>query len=319
MRTFLARHWFLLSLGFGLLLALYWPDALRLATAYWEPNLAVAASLFLIALTMPSGALAAELRSPWAAGWAVVLSYGLVPLAAFALGLVTAEQDVRIGLILIACVPCTLSSAVIWTRLAGGNEATALLAVMGTTFTSWFLTTAWLLGLTGAEVQLDIGDMVVKLVLTLIVPVLAAQALRLLSAIGRVVERHKPALGAVSQLFTLAIVLKAGVGVGDKLRAQGAAEVPALLGWSAALAVVLHLLAVAAGMLTGRLWGFDRGRQIAIAFAASQKTLPVSLMLYDQYFQARFPFAVVAVVAYHIGQLLLDTVIATRISKRTAI
>ena len=41
--------------------------------------------------------------------------------------------DVRIGLILVASVPCTLSTAVLWTRLAGGNEATALLTAMGTT------------------------------------------------------------------------------------------------------------------------------------------------------------------------------------------
>jgi predicted Na+-dependent transporter len=47
-----------------------------------------------------------------------------------------------------------------------------------------------------------------------------------------------------------------------------------------------------------------------VAFAASQKTLPVGLVLYDQYFREEYPFAVMPVLAYHVGQLLVDTVFA---------
>ncbi len=315
MPSFLAKHWFLLTLALGLTAALIRPEAWRPVTEYWEPNVAVAFSLFLIAWTMPTGALLAEMRQPWASTWAVLLSYGLVPISAGLLGLLAPDPSVRIGLILVASVPCTLSSAVLWTRLAGGNEATALLTVMGTTFTSWFATTALLFWLTGAEVELDVADMMAKLVVTLIVPVIAGQGLRLLSICVRFVERHKPAFGVVSQLLILGIVLKAGVSVGEKLHAASADAVPTIFLWSVALAVVLHLFALGSGMLTGRWLGFERGRRIAIAFASSQKTLPVALVLYEQYFKARFPYAVMPILFYHVGQLLLDTLIAKRLSK----
>ena len=79
------------------------------------------------------------------------------------------------------------------------------------------------------------------------------------------------------------------------------------------LAVALHLFALWSGLVSCRWLGFDRGRQIGVAFSASQKTLPVSLMLYEQYFMDRFPYAVMPIIFYHLGQLLLDTVIANRL------
>ncbi|HZZ81962.1 MAG TPA: bile acid:sodium symporter [Gemmataceae bacterium] len=314
MRSFAARHWFLIVLALGLVAAFVVPEPLGYLTQYWEPNIAVGLSLFLIAWTMPGGSLVAEMRRPFASLWAVILSYGLVPVSASLLGTL-APEDVRVGLVLVACVPCTLSSAVLWTRLAGGDEATALLAVMGTTFTSWFLTTALLFWLTGAEVELDIGDMMVKLVATLILPVIVGQGLRRIPACSHFAQRHKTAFGVVSQFLILAIVLKAGVSAGEKLHAGGLSEAPVIFLWSVVLAVALHLFAVFAGIWSGRLLGFSAGQQIAIAFAASQKTLPVSLMLYDQYFKPQFPYAVLPLLSYHVGQLLLDTLIARRMAR----
>jgi sodium/bile acid cotransporter 7 len=226
-----------------------------------------------------------------------------------------APESVRIGLILVASVPCTLSSAILWTRLAGGNEATALLTVLGTTFLSWFLTTAWLKILTGAVVELDAVAIRLDLVLSLIVPVVLGQALRLIPACSRGADRYKLLLGAISQCFVLAIVLKAAVTVGDKLQEDSVANASAIFAWSLSLSVTLHLLTLAVGMVTSRWLGFDRGRQIAIAFSASQKTLQVSLVLYEQYFKEKFPFAVMPLLFYHIGQLLLDTVIAQQMAK----
>jgi solute carrier family 10 (sodium/bile acid cotransporter), member 7 len=314
MPSFLARHWFLIVLAFGLGLALLAPGTLQRATVYWEPRRTVALSLFLIAWTMPTRSLVTELRQPYASLWAVCLSYGLVPVSAWLLGYLAPVPDVQVGLILVSAVPCTLSSAVLWTRLAGGNEATALLTVMGTTFTSWFLTTAILSWLTRTAVELDVLAMMLDLVLSLIVPVLLGQALRLVPPCARFAERHKVFLGGLAQLLVLAILLKAGVKVGEKLHADLGWNVAAIFVWSIVLAVGMHLLAVAIGMASSCWLGFDRGRQIAVAFSASQKTLQVSLMLYDQYYMAEFPFAVMPLLFYHVGQLLFDTVIAKRMA-----
>src|SRR5262245_22505455 len=137
MTAYLARRWFLLTLATVVGLALAVPAPVVSATAWLDPRAAIAVALALIAFTMPSRSLLGELAWPWAALWAVIVSYGFLPAAGLVLGELSPLPDLRIGLLLAACVPCTLASAVLWTRLAGGNEATALLATLLTTFLSW--------------------------------------------------------------------------------------------------------------------------------------------------------------------------------------
>ena len=79
------------------------------------------------------------------------------------------------------------------------------------------------------------------------------------------------------------------------------------------LCLGVHLAALFFGLVSSRLLRFERSNQIAVAIAGSQKTLPVALSLFDTYFVAGYPLAVVPLVFYHVGQLLLDTVIAERL------
>src|ERR1051325_7586867 len=310
MRAFLVKHWFLSFLALAVGFTLWMPAVVHPVTAFWEPRLTMGASLFLMAFTMPTRSLVAEFHRPYASLWAVFLSYGLVPASAWLIGLATADVDLRIGLILISAVPCTLSSAILWTRMAGGNEATALLTVMGTTFTSWFLTTAWLYVLTGTTTRFDLFAVAFDLIVGLIVPVMIGQALRRIPWCKQIAERHKLFISTLSQLCVLAIILRAGVSVGEKLHGQNADGATEIFAWGIGLAVALHLFALGSGLVTSRWLGFDRGRQIAVGFSASQKTLQVSLVLYEQFYKAEYAYAVIPLLFYHVGQLLLDTIIA---------
>src|SRR5262249_25493788 len=134
---FLARRWFLLLLGAGLALALGLPGVLK----PWAERLplrgAVALSLFLTAWGLEGSRLGGALTRRWAALGALALGYGLVPALAWAAGPLLPLPDLRLGLLVIASVPCTLASAVLWTRLAGGNDALALLIVVLSTGLSW--------------------------------------------------------------------------------------------------------------------------------------------------------------------------------------
>src|SRR5439155_9013964 len=96
MLAWLGRYWFLLALATGLTVGLLWPEALGPATAWLEPDAAVVIALFLMACTLPSRSLAAELARPWAALWALLLSYGLLPAAAWWLSFYLAP-DFRVG------------------------------------------------------------------------------------------------------------------------------------------------------------------------------------------------------------------------------
>jgi sodium/bile acid cotransporter 7 len=314
-KELLRKRWFLLLLLAGLTLACLRPQWLKPATAWLEPRLIVAVSLFLMAWGLESRSLFQALARPLPALWALFISYSALPALAWSASRLLPVADLRLGLLIIASVPCTLASAVLWTRLAGGNEAMALLAVFLTTATSWLATPAWLAFAAGTSVVLDTPAMMRSLVLVLIVPVGLGQLSRAVGPLARTAARHRALLGAVSRLFIFGMILRAAVDVSDRLSERSTSLT---LGWMAAagaLCIAVHGIALAGGLWSSRLLKIDRADRIAIAFACSQKTLPVSLYLFDAYFKDSYPLAVVPIAFYHISQLVVDTFVADMLAR----
>jgi len=306
----LSRYWFLLLLLAGLSLAAARPEWLRPWVNWLEPRLMVGTALFLMAWGLESRRLLDALLRPWAALWALLISYGLLPVLAWVAGGLLPEADLRLGLMIAASVPCTLASAVLWTRLAGGDEATALLAVLLTTCTSWLATTAWLALTTGAAAALDTTDLMTGLLGVLVLPVGLGQLGRARAPLRQAAERFKPIGGVLSRLLIFSIILRAAVDVSAKLAEKAATLTLPALFTVAVLCLGAHLAALGTGFWTGRWWGLERPQRIAVAFACSQKTLPVALFVFDRYFKEAYPLAVVPLVFYHVGQLVVDTFIA---------
>src|SRR5581483_10814944 len=145
-------------------------------------------------------------------------------------------------LLIFASVPCTLASAAIWTRMAGGNEAIALLVTMLTTATSWLATTAWLAWTTGADTSVDTSGMMQGLALVLILPVGIGQAIRAVPALARSAYRLRLPIGVASRLLIFVMILRAALDVRDRLveQAEALALVPVLA--TGVLSVGTHLL-----------------------------------------------------------------------------
>lgn len=314
-RGFFVQRWFLCALFAGVSLALWLPHFFEPWTRHVPPAWVIGCALFFMAWTMPTRSLAGELRRPWAALWALAISYGLVPLLAWCTGHLPMAEDLRVGLLLTASVPCTLASCVLWTRLAGGNEATALLVVLAGTSSSWLITPLLLTWMTGTQVALPVARMMADLAITLVVPVGLGQALRLAPAAARVADRYRTPFGYIAQLLVLLIILKATASLGLSLQTGAALPIEFIVG-SAAYSLGLHLVALFAGLWSSGSFGIDEPRCRAIAFAGSQKTLPIALLLFNGYFAAQFPLAILPLLFYHVGQLVLDTLIAERM-KRT--
>jgi sodium/bile acid cotransporter 7 len=315
MKAFLAKRWFLLLLVSGIGLACWRPHDLRPVTRGLELRLLVAAALFLMASGLESRRLAGSLLRPLPALWAVFISYGAVPASAWLTGRLLPD-DFRIGLMICASVPCTLAAAVLWTRMAGGSEGTALLVVLLTTCTSWLVTTAWLVVGTGQSVRLDPADMMRDLALILIVPVALGQLSRAAGPLARTASRYQRVLGVISQLVIFTVIFKTAVDVSGSLRERP----PEVTAWPVAATAVLclgtHLAALAGGLWSGKVLGFDRPSRIAVAFAGSQKTLPVALLIFDTHFRESYPLAVLPLMFYHVGQLIVDTFIADGLAAR---
>src|SRR5262245_44982258 len=168
MRAFLARHWYLLLLAAGLALACARPGWLRPATDRLPLRPVVALTLFLMAWTLEGRRLCQVAARPGPALFALAVSALALPGLAWLAGLGFASADLRLGLLLIAAVPCTLSSAVLWTRLAGGNEALALWITALTNGLGWLVAPAWLLLATGVEATPDAAGMMAALAAVLV-------------------------------------------------------------------------------------------------------------------------------------------------------
>ena len=307
MAAFLARRWFLLAVLAGGCVAVLRPEWLHW-TRRADLQVVMACALFLTAVTLESRSLLRALARPGPAVWAAAVSYTAVPLLGWLLGGLLPQEGLRVGLMIAACVPCTLASAVLWTRMAGGDEAAALLSTLLTTGLSWLLTTGWLALATGTTAEIDAARMMGDLALTLVLPVAAGQLLRSIPNLARTATRHKRGAGVVGRLLVLLVILRAVTDAGERLAVTEGFGVGGFL-LTAAVCLGTHLLALVGGMWGGRALKFGRGACIAVAFAGSQKTLPVSLYLFEAYYRA-FPLAVVPIVCFHVGQLVADTFVA---------
>src|SRR5262249_23392974 len=120
MKQFLTRQWFLLTLLGGLVVAAVFHAELKEWVALLPEQYVVAGALFLMAVGLEARSLGRAVSRPWPALWAVLISYAVLPPLAAGFGLLLpGREDYRLGLLIVASVPCTLASAIVWTRRAG--------------------------------------------------------------------------------------------------------------------------------------------------------------------------------------------------------
>jgi sodium/bile acid cotransporter 7 len=258
--------------------------------------------------------------------WATAVTYIVVPLAAWPLVGWQLTPDFAAGLMIAASVPSTMAAASVWTRRAGGNDAVSLLVTLITNGACFLVTPVWLtLVLSGDArsarpgVELNAVDMMQDLMVSALLPIAAGQLCRLIPLGAAVADRRKVVCGVVAQLCILAIVLLTAIKGGPRVRAgaEAVGGVGAIaLVWACCIA--LHLAAMAVAVAGARLFGFSRPDRIAVAFAASQKTLPIGVSIANTFANYGLPFAVFPILMYHASQLFIDTAIADRIAASPA-
>jgi solute carrier family 10 (sodium/bile acid cotransporter), member 7 len=308
MREFFGRRWFLIVLACVLAAGMAAPEAAKPVADSVPRSWVVAGVLFLMALPLDIHAMWRVARAPCAPALAIGMNYLFLPPAAWLASFLLPGQ-LATGLIVAATVPCTLASAVVWTRRSGGNESVALFVTVFTNLACFLVTPAWLRLLTAKSVTIPFGDMVVHLALLVVLPIVLGQAVRAFAAVRRWAARWKLALGVVAQLGILSIVFVGAVDSGLRL-GQTNVTVSALH-WITMIAAVLalHLAALFAGFRIARGVGIARPDAQAVGIAGSQKTLMVGLEIAVEYYGG---LAILPLVVYHVAQLLVDTVIADR-------
>jgi sodium/bile acid cotransporter 7 len=315
MRRTLQRHWFLASLISLLAAGIAWHGPLE-SLADWMPqNYLVASVLLVMSLGLDTRTMWNSVRRPTAAALAVTINLGVVPPLAWLAGRFV-DSSLAEGMIVAATVPCTLASAAVWTRRAGGNDTIAVLTTMATSLTCFIVTPAWLtllVGRTGGPQQ-EFGQLVLRLALVVVLPIVLGQVLRSVPVVRAWVTRGAQALTLYAQLGILAMVFIGAVACGRQIEGLGAGLAPQAgsIVMMSALVATVHTVAWWTGFWSAGRLGLSQADQTAVAFAGSQKTLMVGLAIAVDF----GGLAILPMVAYHVEQLVIDTLLAEWLRKR---
>ncbi len=312
MLTFLVRRWFLCALAIVLVVGMAWPERLESLTRWAALRYSIVAGvLFLMALPLQARTITDALRHPLPAALASLLNLWMIPLLAWGLvALVPRElfdEATRYGILVAATAPCTLASASVWTRRAGGNDAVAMMVTVTTNLVCFVVTPAWLWAMTGAAAEIDVSAMVRKLGLLVVLPMAAAQLLRLSRTVGDAAVRHKRVLSILAQCGILSMVFLGAIQTG--LRLVRSSAWPSAADWLLLIAAVsaLHLSVLLMGRPVAKRLGINRRDGVAIAIAGSQKTLMVGLQI-----AMDLGWSIIPMVVYHVSQLAIDTIVTDR-------
>ncbi|MFN0055508.1 MAG: bile acid:sodium symporter family protein [Planctomycetales bacterium] len=354
MRNYWQQHWFLTTLA-ALIVAgmtlgfLGYDQKLQPLVQQLNPRWITAGVLFLMAFSLASEHLWAAFRSPRPVLLGCLMNYGVVPLLAWGLMGVQQSDDFRFGLMIASSVPCTVAAASVMTRKARGNDAVSLLTTLATNLGCFVLTPLWLQGTTGTQVELPIGRLMLDLLEAVLAPTIAGQLLRQPARLHDFAVKHKAAIGVAAQVLIEVLVLTAALRAGVALRqmktavplpvesAEIAAALPreyrnatpaqeaptppitvrgVFVVWSCCVGI--HSLALGGGWWIARRTGSSPAEAAAVAFAGSQKTLPIGLLISTDpaLFGSDYPFAMFPMLLYHTSQLFLDTWVASRLARR---
>jgi predicted Na+-dependent transporter len=309
MSELLRRHWFLAGLALVVTAGLVFPaGGVRLREIGFLPVL-TAVSLFISGLSLDTSRLAEGVDAR-----GVVLglasTYLVAPALAYPLALAGGppvggpeSEGYRFleAMMIVAAQAGTIASAPALTLVAGGNQALALLITLGSNTLTAFVTPLILQLTIGAVVEFPVGEMMLQVAMIVLVPAALGQlGRRLLGA------RLAPWLSALVRLAQTLILLFVYTGVSAAaLHLTGRAG---LIVRFFATAAVLHVALVAFTFQASTLLGLSAANRTAVVFCGAQKTLPNGIYLWDRFFPAN-PYGAIALVAYHVFQLVLDTLL----------
>ncbi len=250
-------------------------------------KLAVVLIFFLQGMSMPLDEVRAAITKVRLHLFAQLWCFVAVPILIIGLSQLvkgTLPEDLWLGFVYLAILPTTISTAVIYTTLAGGTTAAAVFNVTFSNIAGVFIVPtvmAWVVATTGepiplAPLLLDISKLV-------LLPLIAGQVVRLLwRPCKDFIKRHK---GSIKQLNTLLILFIIFCTFCNSVKEAIWSKVPSaslLIAAGMSLFFLLLVSALAYGVL--RLMKFERTDAIAAFFCATQKSLAAGVPMASSIF-----------------------------------
>jgi len=312
----LKKRWFLVSLVAVFTVGIIFHEALAsLPDMKWLRSGIVFVVLYLMALPLSLKAISSGIQRPKGTLLSIAMNYGLLPLVAYAVSLAISDQQVARGLLVAAVTPCTLASASVWTRKAGGNDSISILVTLLTNLLCFLIAPLWLLfyfGSSDGMQSISLQDMVIKLGTLVVLPMMLAQITRLHKPTATWSTDYKKYFSIAAQCGILSMVFMGAIKVAPELVKAGTDNGAIMILVTVVSVVVIHSSVFWTGLYTGKAIGLTREDYIAVGFAGSQKTLMVGLLLCIE-----LEVLVIPMVFFHVCQLFVDTIFADRLTEET--
>jgi sodium/bile acid cotransporter 7 len=308
MKRWIRSNWFLLALTSVYAAGHFGAESLAfLSDQSTLRSLIVMTVMWAMGITLRPDAIRASLREPSPSLLAIGVNIFVVPLLCLpAMWLLPVE--LAGGLFVAGLVPCTLASASVWTRKAGGDDS---ISIMTTTVTNLACLAVVPLGIQmvlALQTRMAPLDQMEKLAWFVVLPLVTAQVMRRFGLAGWA-DRNKFRLSLAAQFGILSMVLFGAIAGHDYFQTARVSLLAILAVIAAAVSV--HLLALVIGIGISRQFGHSADKQIAVGISGSQKTLMVGLQI-----AIDSGVSVIPMLIYHLGQLFLDTMIASRWKRR---
>lgn len=318
MTGFLRRQMLPVGLVTVALIGLVWPAPGR-AMAAWPTQYVAVSIIFLCSgLLLRTDEIRAAL-SAWPATLYGTLSILFItPAVGAAIALrAPLDESFRLGLALFCCMPTTLSSGIALTNQARGNTAMALLLTVATNLLGVFTIPFVLVAVLGAvgNITLSAGSLLIKLCLSILLPLVAGRLLRVRLAAWA--DARRPLITMVSNLALISVPWMKFSQSSDRLAAVAATDLLILI----AAGLIIHFVYLALNGTATRLFGFALPLRKAVVLMASQKTLPVALtvlaLIPDEAVSAETKGLIaIPCITSHLGQIFVDAFLATRWASR---
>jgi len=297
-----SSQWFLILLAICLGIGFSFPEPLSpLANSALFRNGILFVVMVLMGWTLHPQSIVRSIRQPVPSLIAILINIAIVPLLAWPV-IWFLPEDLAGGLIVASLVPCTLASASVWTRSAGGDDSIAMVTTVVTNLACFLVAPIGIWLMLRRTVGVELGGQMQGLLLMVVAPLCLGQGLRLIG-LAAWADKRKWALATWAQSGILAMVLFGSVISAERLSTDQAISLGdiALTGMCA---WVIHLIAVGIGYYLSAMAGAQRPQQLGTAIACGQKTLMVGLQL-----ALDGGVSVLPMVLYHVGQLLIDTML----------
>lgn len=309
MTRLIRSQWFLIALLCVFVVGHFAAGTLApLAQQAWPRSVLVMLVMWAMGVTLKADVIGRRVRQPTASMLAIGLNVLFVPLLCLP-AMWWLPPQLAGGLFVAGLVPCTLASASVWTRRAGGDDSIAMVTTVATNLACVAVVPLGVQMVLALQTRVAPLVQMEKLAWFVVLPLVVGQLMRRFGA-SSWADRNKGGLSLFAQWGILVMVLLGSIAsasarssVSDAADAWLPTEILAV----AIAAGGVHMTTIALAIMAARHVGLTREEQIAVGFAGSQKTLMVGLQI-----AIDCGVSVLPMLIYHVGQLLTDTVIADR-------